>query len=131
MALEWREAAERMDEFLRERLSSGLLLLHAELGVDLGLKAELLPPGLLACVAAGLGLLLAALLCFFICRCFSKKPGEKVAPEVGKTSKPKSEEVKKRSRKRGGDKVIILIILILISQIIHCLDVCCTAARCL
>ncbi|KAK3541442.1 hypothetical protein QTP86_025558 [Hemibagrus guttatus] len=106
MALEWREAVERMDVYLRELLSSGLLLLHAELGVDLGLKAELLPPGLLACVAAGLGLLLALLLLFFVCRCFSKKPVEKVAPEAGKTSKPKSEEVKKRSRKRGGDKKV-------------------------
>ncbi|XP_053467052.1 protein LYRIC [Ictalurus furcatus] len=106
MALEWREAAERMDVYLKELLSSGLLLLHAELGVDVGLKAELLPPGLLACVAAGLGLLLAALLWFFVCRCFSKNPAEKVAPEAGKTSKPKSEEVKKRSRKRGGDKKV-------------------------
>ncbi|MCJ8745392.1 hypothetical protein PDJAM_G00129610 [Pangasius djambal] len=104
MALEWREAAERMDVYLRELLSSGLLLLHAELGVDVGLKAELLPPGLLACVAAGLGLLLAVLLWLSVCRCFSKKPAEKVAPEAGKTSKPKSEEVKKKSRKRGGDK---------------------------
>ncbi|XP_053083941.1 protein LYRIC isoform X2 [Pangasianodon hypophthalmus] len=102
MALEWREAAERMDVYLRELLSSGLLLLHAELGVDVGLKAELLPPGLLACVAAGLGLLLAVLLWLSVCRCFSKKPAEKVAPEAGKTSKPKSEEVKKKSRKRGG-----------------------------
>ncbi|XP_058232544.1 protein LYRIC isoform X2 [Hemibagrus wyckioides] len=106
MALEWREAVERMDVYLRELLSSGLLLLHAELGVDLGLKAELLPPGLLTCVAAGLGLLLALLLCFSVCRCFSKKATEKVAPEAGKTSKPKSEEVKKRSRKRGGDKKV-------------------------
>lgn len=110
MALEWREAAERVDVYLRELLSSGLLLLRAELGVDVGLRAELLPPGILACVAAGLGLLLAALLWFSVCRCFSKKPAEKVAPEAGKTSKPKSEEVKKRSRKRGGDKVIIIIL---------------------
>ncbi|XP_046733277.1 protein LYRIC isoform X2 [Silurus meridionalis] len=105
MALEWREAVERVDVYLRELLSSGLLFLHAELGVDVGLKAELLPPGLLACVAAGLGLLLlAALLWLSVCRCFSKKPGEKVAPEAGKTSKP--EEIKKRSRKRGGDKKV-------------------------
>lgn len=118
MALEWREAAERVDVYLRELLSSGLLLLRAELGVDVGLRAELLPPGILACVAAGLGLLLAALLWFSFCRCFSKKPAEKVAPETGKTSKPKSEEVKKRSRKRGGgDKVIIILTSLTVTQI--------------
>lgn len=104
MALEWTEAVERMDVYLKELLSSGLLLLHAELGVDVGLKAELLPPGLLACVAAGLGLVLALFLLFSVCRCFSKKTAERVAPEAGKSSRPKAEEVKKRSRKRGGEK---------------------------
>ncbi|TUA69866.1 hypothetical protein Baya_16634 [Bagarius yarrelli] len=106
MALEWRAAVERMDVYLKELLSSGLLLLHAELGVDVGLKAELLPPGLLACVAAGLGLLLALLLWWSVCRCFSKKTAERVAPEAGKISRPKAEEVKKRSRKRGGEKKV-------------------------
>lgn len=96
-----------MDVYLRELLSSGLLLLHTELGVDLGLNAELLPPGLLTCVAAALGLLIALLLWVSVCRCFSNKPVEKVAAETVKTSKAKPEEVKKRNRKRG-EKVLVV-----------------------
>ncbi|XP_027010881.1 protein LYRIC isoform X2 [Tachysurus fulvidraco] len=97
---------ERVDVYLRELLSSGLLLLHTELGVDLGLNAELLPPGLLTCVAAALGLLIALLLWVSVCRCFSNKPVEKVAAETVKTSRAKPEEVKKRNRKRGGEKKV-------------------------
>ncbi|KAM9431847.1 uncharacterized protein mtdhb isoform 2-T3 [Clarias gariepinus] len=103
MALEWREAAQRVDVYLRERLSSGLLLVHAQLGVDLGLRVELLPPGLLACAAAaGLGLVLVLILWLAVCRGVWRKPAGRLAPEPGRSTRAKAEEVKRRSRRRGG-----------------------------
>lgn len=114
MALEWREAAQRVDVYLRERLSSGLLLVHAQLGVDLGLRVELLPPGLLACAAAaGLGLALVLILWLAVCRGVWRKPAGRLAPEPGRSSRAKAEEVKRRSRRRGGgggEKVLSFII---------------------
>ena len=88
---------------LKEALSSGLELLHSELGVDLGLKPELIPPWVIL-LAACIGLLLLVALwasaCGFL---FKKRPaavdgGYGVKPE-GIKSAVKTEDQKKKKKK--------------------------------
>ncbi|XP_041798371.1 protein LYRIC-like isoform X2 [Chelmon rostratus] len=90
---------------VNELLSNGLGLLHSELGVDLGLKPELIPPWVIL-LAACTGLVLMVALWASACRAvFKKRPA--VSPvddgtEVKRgVTKPqvKSEEPKKKKKK--------------------------------
>ncbi|XP_069028102.1 protein LYRIC-like [Embiotoca jacksoni] len=104
----WRDAASRQVQLLTHRLnemlSGGLELLRSELGVDLGLKPELIPPWIIL-LAAGGGLLLLLALWASVCRALlGKRPaarpaddGTEVKRGVGKPVKP--EEPKKKKKK--------------------------------
>ncbi|XP_044065169.1 protein LYRIC-like isoform X2 [Siniperca chuatsi] len=105
---QWQDAASQQVKLftnrLNELLSKGLGLLRAELGVDLGLKPELIPPWVII-LAACTGLVLMVALWASVCRAlFKKRPA--VSPvddgiEVKRgVSKPvKSEEPKKKKKK--------------------------------
>ncbi|XP_051261190.1 protein LYRIC isoform X1 [Dicentrarchus labrax] len=104
----WQDAASQQVKLLTNRLnellSKGLGLLRSELGVDLGLKPELIPPWVIL-LAACTGLVLMVALWASTCRAiFKKRPA--VSPvddgiEVKRAvSKPvKSEEPKKKKKK--------------------------------
>ena len=89
---------------LNELLSSGLELLHSELGVDLGLKPDLIPPWvvvLAACVGLVLMVALWASTCRAICR---KRPADDSVDDYVEIQAPvkhvvKAEEVKKKKKK--------------------------------
>ncbi|XP_030250248.1 protein LYRIC-like isoform X3 [Sparus aurata] len=105
---QWQDAASQQVKLLTNRvnelLSKGLGLLRSELGVDLGLKPELIPPWVIL-LAACTGLVLMVALWASTCRAiFKKRPA--VSPvddglEVKRgVSKPvKSEEPKKKKKK--------------------------------
>lgn len=105
---QWQDAASQQVKLLTHRLnellSKGLGLLRSELGVDLGLKPELIPPWVIL-LAACTGLVLMVALWASTCRAlFKKRPT--VSPvddgiEVKRgVSKPvKSEEPKKKKKK--------------------------------
>ena len=105
---QWQDAASQQVKLLTNRvnelLSKGLGLLRSELGVDLGLKPELIPPWVILLVACT-GLVLMVALWASTCRAiFKKRPA--VSPvddglEVKRgVSKPvKSEEPKKKKKK--------------------------------
>lgn len=104
----WQDAASQqvklLTDLLNEMLSKALGLLRSELGVDLGLKPELIPPWVIL-LAACTGLLLMVALWASICRgIFKKRPpissvddGIEVKRGVGKPVK--SEEPKKKKKK--------------------------------
>nr|XP_061804900.1 protein LYRIC-like isoform X1 [Nerophis lumbriciformis] len=106
---QWKDEASQQAELIAERLnemlSKGLEFLRTELGVDLGLKPELVPPwATLLAACAGLVLMLA--LWASMCRApFSKKrpavtvvdDSVGVKPEADKAIK--AEEPKKRKKK--------------------------------
>lgn len=104
----WQDAASQqvklLTDALNEMLSKALGLLRSELGVDLGLKPELIPPWVIL-LAACTGLLLMVALWASICRgIFKKRPpissvddGIEVKRGVGKPVK--SEEPKKKKKK--------------------------------
>ncbi|KAI3361482.1 hypothetical protein L3Q82_013630 [Scortum barcoo] len=104
----WQEAASRQVQLLtgrlNELLSKGLGLLRSELGVDLGLKPELIPPWVLL-LAAGCGLLLMAALWASACRALLRKrpavsPADDGAEARRAVGKPvKAEEPKKKKKK--------------------------------
>lgn len=89
---------------LNELLSKGLGLLRSELGVDLGLKPELIPPWVIL-LAACSGLLLLVALWASTCRSLFKKRPDVSPLDDGfelkrDESKPvKSEEPKKKKKK--------------------------------
>lgn len=105
---QWQDAASRQVSLLTDRvnelLSRGLELLRSELGVDLGLKPELIPPWMIL-LLAGTGLLLMVALWASVCRgLFKKRPvmshaddGIELKRTVGKPVK--SEEPKKKKKK--------------------------------
>lgn len=105
----WRDAASQQVKLLSNRLnellSKGLGLLRSELGVDLGVKPELLPPWVILLVACA-GLVLVVLLWASVCRAVCKKRGAARADDDGgvevkrAVSKPvKSEEPRKKKKK--------------------------------
>ncbi|CAN9514024.1 unnamed protein product [Ophioblennius macclurei] len=107
---QWQDAAARQVQLLADRLngllSDGLRFLRAELGVDLGLKPELIPPWMILLVAACGGLLLMAALWASVCRpLFKRRPVAGLAADEGVelkkgVSKPvKAEEPKKKKKK--------------------------------
>lgn len=91
---------------LNELLSNGLELLHSELGVDLGLKPELIPPWVIL-LAACIGLVLMVALWASTCRrLFKKRPTITTVDDDSIEIKPavdkpvvKSEEQKKKKKK--------------------------------
>ncbi|KAM6936207.1 protein LYRIC-like isoform 2-T2 [Lycodopsis pacificus] len=105
---QWQDAASQQFQLLTTRLnellSKGLGLLRSELGVDLGLKPELIPPWVIL-LAACTGLVLMVALWASTCRAlFKKRPAESVVDDgievkrgVGKPVK--SEEPKKKKKK--------------------------------
>ncbi|TNN72916.1 Protein LYRIC [Liparis tanakae] len=105
---QWQDAASQQFKLLTTRLnellSSGLGLLRSELGVDLGLKPELIPPWVIL-LAACTGLVLMVALWASTCRAiFKKRPTESALDDgieakwgVGKPVKP--EEPKKKKKK--------------------------------
>lgn len=105
---QWQDAASQQVKLLTNRLnellSEGLGLLRSELGVDLGLKPELIPPWVIL-LAACTGLVLMVAVWASACRAVFKKR-QAVSPvddgiEVKRgVSKPvKSEEPKKKKKK--------------------------------
>uniref|UniRef100_A0A4W4FG90 Metadherin a n=1 Tax=Electrophorus electricus TaxID=8005 RepID=A0A4W4FG90_ELEEL len=114
MARSWQEMAsqqvEQMASSLRELFSAGLVFLHSELGVDLGLKLDLYPPWVIL-LTAWLGLCLVLILGVSVCRGIPKRLSspltareipENITPEPTKAEKP--DEPKKKSRKKASDK---------------------------
>lgn len=114
---QWQDAASQQVKLLTNRLnellSKGLDVLHSELGVDLGLKPELIPPWVIL-LAACTGLVLMVALWASLCRSvFKKRPAlslvddgvevkrsasKPVKSEEPKKKKKKSEKARKRSR---------------------------------
>ncbi|XP_029694682.1 protein LYRIC-like isoform X2 [Takifugu rubripes] len=105
---QWQDSASQQVKLLTNHLngllSKGLGLLRSELGVDLGLKPELIPPWVIL-LAACTGLVLMVALWASVCRAVFKKRGaarpEDDGVELKRTaSKPvKSEEPKKKKKK--------------------------------
>ncbi|CAB1421916.1 unnamed protein product [Pleuronectes platessa] len=105
---QWQDAASRQVELLTHRLnellSRGLELLRVELGVDLGLKPDLIPPWV-SLLAACTGLVLLVALWASVCRgLFKKRPAHSPVDdgiEVTRgLSKPvKTEDPKKKKKK--------------------------------
>lgn len=105
---QWRAAASQQVQVLSGRvtdlLSRGLGLLRSELGVDLGLEPELIPPWLILLAACG-GLLLVLGLWASACRAILKKrpalspsdDGDEVKRVSGKPLK--SEEPRRKKKK--------------------------------
>lgn len=104
----WQDAAAEqvklLADHLNEMLSKALKLLHSELGVDLGLKPEGIPPWVIV-FAAGTGLLLMlALWASLCCGVFKKRQSVSVVDDAveekqGVAKPVKSEEPKKRKKK--------------------------------
>uniref|UniRef100_A0A3P9JVC3 Metadherin a n=1 Tax=Oryzias latipes TaxID=8090 RepID=A0A3P9JVC3_ORYLA len=105
---QWKDAASQQVKLLarrlNEELSKGLGWLRSELGVDLGLKPELIPPWAIV-LAACTGLLLMVALWASVCRAvFKKRPAVRPADDGAgikqSVSKPvKSDEPKKKKKK--------------------------------
>lgn len=105
---QWQDAASQQVKLLTNRLNElltkGLEWLHSELGVDLGLKPELIPPWMIL-LAACTGLLLMVALWASLCRSVFKKRPVSSSVDEGievkrAVSKPvKSEEPKKKKKK--------------------------------
>lgn len=104
----WQDAAAEQAKLLAHRLnemlSKTLKLMHSELGVDLGLKPEAIPPWVIL-IVAGTGLLLMLAFWASVCYSFFKKrqaPGaadEAAAGKQGVAKPVKSEEPKKKRKK--------------------------------
>ncbi|XP_037532361.1 protein LYRIC isoform X2 [Nematolebias whitei] len=105
---QWQDAASRQAELLTNRLnealSQGLAWLRSKLGVDLGLKPELIPPWIIL-PAACVGLLLLVFLWASLLRAVFKKRTVQSSADDGVDVKRatnklvKSEEPKKKRRK--------------------------------
>lgn len=105
---QWQDSASQQVKLLTNHLngllSKGLGLLRSELGVDLGLKPELIPPWVIL-LAACTGLVLMVALWASVCRAVFKKRGAARPEDDGvelkrPASKPvKSEEPKKKKKK--------------------------------
>lgn len=109
---QWQEAASEQFNLLTKRLnellSKGLGLLRSELGVDLGLKPELIPPWVIL-LAACTGLVLMVALWASTCRSlFKKRPAENAADdgiaEKRDSGKPVRSEEPKKKKKKSTEK---------------------------
>uniref|UniRef100_A0A8C6TY29 LYRIC n=1 Tax=Neogobius melanostomus TaxID=47308 RepID=A0A8C6TY29_9GOBI len=104
---QWRDLASQQVKLITTRttelLSRGQLWLRTELGVDLGLNPELIPPWVIL-LAACSGLVLMVALWASLCRAvFKKQPAIQVAEdsgvEVKRADKPVREEPKKKKKR--------------------------------
>ncbi|KAK7885987.1 hypothetical protein WMY93_025608 [Mugilogobius chulae] len=104
---QWQDVASQQVKLittrLTELLSRGQLWLRTELGVDIGLNPELIPPWVLI-LAACTGLVLMVLLWASLCRAvFKKQPSVKAVEnsiaEVKRAAKAVKEEPKKKKKK--------------------------------
>ncbi|XP_056618093.1 protein LYRIC [Triplophysa dalaica] len=110
MAPGWQEVvsqnAEQIRGYVREILSSGLVFLKSELGIDLGLNPDLCAPWVLL-LAAWVGLVIMLILWVSVCRGVSRKltetPDTGVAPPTKKADHT-AEEPKRRNRRRNAEK---------------------------
>lgn len=109
---QWQDAASQQVKLLTNRLnellSKGLEFLRSELGVDLGLKPELIPPWMIL-LAACTGLVLMVALWASVCRAlFKKRPAVSSVDdgiEVKRSvSKPVKTEEPKKKKKRAEKK---------------------------
>lgn len=112
MAPGWQEIAslhvEQMTGYVRETLSTGLVYLKSELGIDLGLNPDLCAPWLLL-LTAWAGLVLILILWVSVCRGLSKRlsgteTGENVADNTDPAQTVKADEPRRRNRKRNAEK---------------------------
>uniref|UniRef100_A0A8C2L502 Uncharacterized protein n=1 Tax=Cyprinus carpio TaxID=7962 RepID=A0A8C2L502_CYPCA len=114
MAPGWQEIAslhvEQITGYVRETLSTGLVYLKSELGIDLGLNPDLCAPWLLLSTAWA-GLVLILIVWVSVCRGLSKilsgtETGENIADNTdpAQTVK-KADEPRRRNRKRNAEKV--------------------------
>lgn len=113
MAPGWQEIAsqhvEQITGYVRETLSTGLVYLKSELGIDLGLNPDLCAPWLLL-LTAWFGLVFMLILWVSVCRGFSKRlSGTEKGDTVENTgpAQPvkKADEPKRRNRKKNAEKV--------------------------
>ncbi|XP_028281674.1 protein LYRIC-like [Parambassis ranga] len=105
---QWQDAASQQAKLLTNRLnellSKGLEFLRSELGVDLGLKPELIPPWMILLTACT-GLMLMVIVWASVCRGVFKKRSavspvdEGVEIKRGVSKPVKSEEPKKKKKK--------------------------------
>ncbi|KAM4580967.1 protein LYRIC-like isoform 2-T2 [Odontesthes bonariensis] len=105
---QWQDAASQQVKLLTNRvnelLSKGLLWLHTEFCVDLGLKPELIPPWVIL-LAVCTGMLLVFVLWASLCRAvFRKRPvsspvDDGIEVKRGFSKPVKSEEPKKKKKK--------------------------------
>ncbi len=113
MAPGWQEIAslhvEQITGYVRETLSTGLVYLKSELGIDLGLNPDLCAPWLLLLTAWG-GLVLILIVWVSVCRGLSKRLSgteteENLADNTGPAQTLKADEPRRRNRKRNAEKV--------------------------
>lgn len=112
MAPGWQEIAsqhvEQMTGYVRESLSTGLVYLKSELGIDLGLNPDLCAPWLLL-LTAWAGLVLLLVLWVSVCRGFSKRLTGTETGDSAENTGPaqpvkKADEPKRRNRKKNAEK---------------------------
>uniref|UniRef100_A0A671Q5B5 Protein LYRIC-like n=1 Tax=Sinocyclocheilus anshuiensis TaxID=1608454 RepID=A0A671Q5B5_9TELE len=110
MAPGWQEIAsqhvEQITGYVRETLSTGLVYLKSELGIDLGLNPDLCAPWLLLLSAWG-GLVLILILWVSVCRGLSKRLSgtETGADNTGPAQTvKKADEPRRRNRKKNAKK---------------------------
>lgn len=114
---QWQDAASQQVKLLTNRvnelLAKGQLWLRSELGVDLGLKPELIPPWVIL-VAACFGLVLMIALWASACRAlFRKHPAAQTVEDStevkrgGKPAKPEEQKKKKKKAEKVSPKTHI------------------------
>ncbi|XP_073782642.1 protein LYRIC isoform X8 [Danio rerio] len=112
MAPGWQEIAsqhvEQITGYVRESLSTGLVYLKSELGIDLGLNPDLCAPWLLL-LTAWAGLVLLLVLWVSVCRGFSKRLAGTETGDSAENTGPaqpvkKADEPKRRNRKKNAEK---------------------------
>ncbi|XP_059424307.1 protein LYRIC-like [Carassius carassius] len=113
MAPGWQEIAslhvEQITGYVRETLSTGLVYLKSELGIDLGLNPDLCAPWLLLSTA-WFGLVLILIIWVSICRGLSKilsgtKTGENITDNTSPAQAVKAaDEPRRRNRKKNTEK---------------------------
>lgn len=112
MAPGWQEIAsqhvEQITGYVRETLSTGLVYLKSELGIDLGLNPDLCAPWLLL-LTAWVGLVFLVILWVSVCRGFSKRLTGTETGDTAENTGPgqpvkKADEPKRRNRKKNAEK---------------------------
>ncbi|KAI2654998.1 Protein LYRIC [Labeo rohita] len=112
MAPGWQEIAsqhvEQITGYVRETLSTGLVYLKSELGIDLGSNPDLCAPWLLLLTAWG-GLVLILILWVSVCRGLSKRLSGTETGDIDDNTGPaqavkKADEPRRRNRKKNAEK---------------------------